>query len=277
MSGQLWQTALTEWNFKPSILIGLVLFCGGYLLVIGPYRRRYHWGPVVPPAQVLRFFLSALVIAFALVSPLDYLSDEYLFSAHMAQHMLLIVVFPLLFWAGIPDWLPEVGARLPWLRKMMGSARLLPLAFLIYNADVLVWHIPGLYQATLDNESLHVIEHLSFILSGLVGWWPVVGRFPKSLAGPSLPARMAYVFVMMFPTTALAALLTLAHNPLIPFYTHAPRITGLTPLADQQLSGLLMWFPGNLVIVILFSVLFFKWFRSSSEEDHDPENQYQPR
>jgi cytochrome c oxidase assembly factor CtaG len=133
---------------------------------------------------------------------------------------------------------------------------------LIYNAVFWTWHLPSFYQAALNNENIHIVEHLFFIGAGLISWWPMAGRSQSALPLASYPIRMVYVFFMMFPMVLLASIITFAKHTIYPFYDQVPRLWGLSAIDDQQLAGLIMWIPGNLIYFIAFASLFFRWFRS---------------
>ena len=263
---------LASWNFAPSIWLGFVFLVGGYALAVGPLRRRNKWGPPVSKIRQGSFYLGMLAAWLALVSPLDYVSDNYLLSAHMVQHLLLILVAPPLALAGFPDWLVDRGLSGGFLRSIVYQVtRPLP-AFLFFNGLFLVWHLPGLYDAALADEGVHIVEHLCFLLSAIVGWWPVLGPSRRFAPPSSQPVQMLYMFFNMFPSTALAAIITFSTNPPYPFYASVPRLWSLSVQADQQLAGLIMWIPGTMVFFIFFSLIFARWFNAQSSEDEGAPN-----
>ncbi|HEX2981773.1 MAG TPA: cytochrome c oxidase assembly protein [Anaerolineaceae bacterium] len=237
--------ATLRWSFEPSILIGLAAFAGAYGLAVGPLRRRWRLGSTVPLARQLAFTLGTLCAFIALVSPLDELADHALFSAHMAQHVLLTFVAPPLWLIGMPAWL---AARLVPAKARAVLANPL-VAFTVFNAVMWLWHLPAAYDAALGNETLHIGEHLMFMGSALIGWWPVLG---PDLTGQMRPAvKLGYLIPSLFSCTALAALITLSAVPLYPFYAQTTLAWGLTPLVDQQVGGLVMWMTGDLIDLIL--------------------------
>jgi cytochrome c oxidase assembly factor CtaG len=247
-----------DWNLDPTLLLGIALLVGGYFYAIGPLRPRYTLGPPAGDRQVAAFLAAVVTLVVALLSPLDALGDRYLFSAHMVQHMLLAVVFPPLFLLGIPGWLLA-----PLLRRrpvlLVGLALTNPFAaFFLLNGALYIWHLPPLYDATLTNEALHVFEHLIFLATGVLFWWPVLGPAPE-LPRLSRPLAVLYLFLACQPMVLLGALLTFASQPFYSPYVAAPRIWGATPLGDQQLGGLIMWLPTNIPYLIALSVLFFQW------------------
>ena len=236
---------MASWSFEPSVVLGMGLWLADYLLIIGPVRARRQWGPRVPGRQVAAFCLGTLVALAALVSPLDALADQTLFSAHMVQHMLLTFVAPPLWLLGTPGWL--VARLIP--RRWLEAATQPLVAFAVFNGVMWIWHVPAAYDAALRSEPLHIFEHLCFMAAAVIGWWPVLAPTPGGRLAP--PLRLAYLVPSLFSCTALAALITLSSAQLYGFYGHAAAIWGLTPLADQQLGGLAMWLPGDMLYLAL--------------------------
>jgi putative membrane protein len=257
------------WNWEPSVLIGLTLLTAAYLAAVGPLRRRLRYGPPVPPGRIIAFLLANLILFIALVSPLDHLSDEVLFSAHMAQHILLLGFVPVLWLVGLPEGLLNALVQSSALRQVMRQFTSPIQAFIIMNLVMLTWHVPALYDAALGNETVHLFEHLSFMAAAVIGWWPIFGRFEEAAPRPDLGVQLIYLFLMMFPSTALAAWITLSRTIVYPFYGNAPIQLGLTPEADQQLAGLLMWIPGNALSFMIFTLVFFRWFQHASSQEND--------
>jgi cytochrome c oxidase assembly factor CtaG len=257
-----------SWTWEPTVLVGLALLTAAYLYAAGPLQKKASYGPPVPRRRIVSFLLGNLVVFFALVSPLDHLSDHILFSAHMVQHILLIGFAPVLWLTGLPDGLLDYLIRPAWLRTLAYELTRVVPAFLILNGILLFWHIPGFYDAALESEPLHAFEHLTFMAAAVVGWWPVFGRFPEAAPRASLGIQIFYLFLMMFPSTALAAWITLSPIILYPFYGNEPLVFGLTPIDDQQLSGLIMWIPGNALFFIVFSLSFIRWFQQSSQDTY---------
>ena len=255
------------WTWEPSVLVGLGLWLAGYFLVTGPLRRRWNL-PAVSPWRRAAFYLGTLMVFIALVSPLDRLADEFLFSAHMAQHMLLMMIAPPLWLLGLPDGLVDrLVPRKAW--PVTGFLVTPVAAFIVYNLIMLAWHLPGLYGAALENQGVHILEHAMFMAAGVLGWWPVLGRSQNAAPPASPPIKMIYLFLMMFPMTMLAAVITFARAPFYPFYAEAPRLWGLSVLDDQQIAGLLMWIPGNMIFFLPFGFIFFRWMDRESREGID--------
>jgi cytochrome c oxidase assembly factor CtaG len=249
---------LTAWHFIPSVVVGCVALAGLYLYAIGPLRRRSALGEPVKRSRVVVFLLGVLVILLALISPLDELGDEYLFSAHMLQHLLITLVAPPLLLWGTPGWLIRPLLRQPLILRLAKGLTLPVVAFALFNGDIFLWHAPVLYDATLENEGIHVVEHLTFIITALIFWWPVLSPLEGELGPLTLPGQVLYLFLSGMPMVLLGAGLTFV-PPLYAPYLAAPRIWGISPGTDQELGGLIMWVPANIMVIVLMSVLFLRW------------------
>jgi len=263
---------LTQWNLDPSILIGTAIVMGTYLYAVGLLRKPYRLIDGVTRRHVISFYLGVLIIFFALTSPIDALGDRYLFSVHMVQHLLLTLVAPPLLLIGTPEVLlkPLIRPRSVYL-----LARFLTnpyMAFFLFNADFWIWHIPTLYDATLTNEYIHILEHITFIVFGVINWWPMFSPLPEELPPLSTGAQILYLFLSGMPMVALGAGLTFA-GPLYSPYLQAPRVWGLSPVTDQQLGGLIMWVPGNIVYIIIVSILFIRWMQQQEAKQRAKEAQ----
>ncbi len=247
-----------RWDLHPSVVVGLVLLGGLY----------GHWGGLAARRrQVASFAAALLVVFFSLNGPLHNLSDGYLFSAHMGQHLVLTLVFPPLLLYGTPAWVvrPLLAPRV--LRFAAWATRPVPAAA-IFLAPITLWHFPAFYEAALRHHPLHVAQHLVFIATSVLMWWPVLSPVPE-LPRLSYPGQMLYLFLLGIPMSIVGAFITLADGVLYPFYAAAPRVVDLTPLADQQIGGLLMWVPGGLVFWLAMTVVWFRW--SVREEQGEAE------
>lgn len=251
------QALLTEWRWEPSVLIGIALFTAAYLYLVGPVREKYHLGPAVTRAQVTYFVLSTAVLIVALLSPLDYIGDRYLFSAHMVQHLLLAAVWPPLLLLATPSWVARAIFQLPG--HSIAAFLVYPaFAILLFNVDIYIWHLPILYDQTLSSEGIHILEHLTFMALGVLNWWPVLSPEPSQRL--SYPLQVLYLvldgMLMMIP----GIVFTFAPSSFYPPYEAAPRLWGLSSGADQQFGGLIMWYPGDLPYAVLLVVAFYRWF-----------------
>ncbi len=254
---------LTAWNWDPTIVIGTALIVGLYLYAIGPLRKRHGFEPA-SKGQISAFLLGMGLMFLALVSPLDELGDSYLFSAHMVQHLFLTMVGPPLLLIGTPEWFIRPIVR---NKALFAVARFLTypaIAFVVFNADFFIWHAPALYNATLENQNIHILEHMTFIIFGLLNWWPIFSP-SKDLPRLSIGGQTLYMFVSGMPIVLLGAGLTFA-SPLYAPYIAAPRVWGISAATDQQLGGLIMWIPGNIIIIVIMSALFLRWMQKKDKE-----------
>ena len=262
---------LTQWSLEPSILIGTALITGLYLYAIGPFRRRHFTEEPVKSAQTFAFLAGVFVMFLALVSPLDELGDSYLFSAHMLQHLFLTIVGPPLLLLGTPEWLVNqvLGNRI-----IFQIAKVLTypvVAFFLFNADFWLWHAPPLYNATLENQTIHIVEHLTFIFFGLCYWWPIFSP-SKKLPPLHIGGQILYLFLSGMPSVLLGAGLTFS-PPLYAPYIAAPRVWGISAATDQQLGGLIMWVPVSIFYIVIMSILFIRWMLQQEEKQQARERE----
>lgn len=260
---------LTAWNWSPSLIIGAVLVSGLYFYALGPYHTRYYSSVPIKRAQTIAFLLGVLIMLLALISPLDELGDDYLFSAHMLQHLCLTTFGPPLLLVGIPEWMLERLLQKRAIFLVLKGLVWVPVAFLLYNADFFLWHAPSLYNATLENEAIHIFEHLTFIVFGILSWWPILSPSSK-LPRLSLGGQILYIFLNGMPAVLLGAGLTFM-PPLYAPYLAAPRAWGLSPTTDQQLGGLLMWVPVNIFYITIMSGLFIRWMQKQEARQIEAE------
>jgi putative membrane protein len=250
---------LTQWNWEPSILIGTVLITGLYLYAIGSLRKRYFPEEPVKTGQTVSFLLGMLLMFLSLVSPLDELGDSYLFSAHMVQHLVLTMVGPPLLVIGTPGWFIKPLVRNKIAFRIAKALTYPAVAFVLYNVDFWLWHAPPLYNATLENQNIHILEHLTFIVFGILNWWPMFSQ-SKDLPRLSIGGQVLYLFLSGMPSVLLGAGLTFS-PPLYAPYIAAPRVWGISAATDQQLGGLIMWVPVSISYIVVMSVLFIRWMQ----------------
>lgn len=243
------------WHADPSVLIGLALLSGWYAYSA---RRLDARGEGPTRGQRLWFLLAVVTVLAALTGPLHDLSDRYLFTAHMAQHLLLMLAFPPALLLSLAPGMLRPLLRPGWA---FAAARFLTrpvLAFALCNAVFAVFHLPHLYDLTLRDHNLHILEHLLFVSTAIVLWWPLLSPLPQ-LPPMSYAAQLLYLFAQVLPGSLIGGLIANAQRPLYPFYAAAPRITPLTAVQDQQLGAIVMWVGGGTFFLIAFTVVFFRW------------------
>jgi putative membrane protein len=234
---------MNTWDWEPSVIAGCAALAIVYTALVR--RHGFHRAPY--------FFAGVLLLLLDLVSPLDALADQYLFSAHVLQHLLLALVIPPLLLLGTPAF--DLG-RLNKLERAIGQP---PVSWLLGVGVMLAWHIPALFNTALANDGLHIVQHLSFLITGTIFWWPILAPL-ESRRLPALSA-IAYLFSACVCCSLLGAFLTFAPAGLYPAYLNPrARLWGLDPASDQQLGGMLMWVPGCFVYLagILWTVK--RWY-----------------
>jgi putative membrane protein len=257
-----------SWAWQPAIVLGLGLVAAGYGYVFYYLWQRNRLKGMFERGELRRsqpwYFAAGLVTLFiALVSPIDVLSDS-LFSAHMVQHMLKIMVAAPLILLGLPAFFFQPFRQYGRLNTVLAGLTHPASAFILFNLTLLGWHLPVLYEATLSNSLIHDLEHALFFYTALLSWWPLLSPFPE-LPRLSYPAQMLYIFLMAIPAGLLSAVLVFSSQPFYPAYAAVPRLWGLTALADQQIGGLIMMIPGKAIYLIALTVVFFIWFNQDEE------------
>jgi cytochrome c oxidase assembly factor CtaG len=245
------------WPLDPSVYIGLVALVLAYVwLARGRDAQRRHY---------IFFGAGVLLIWAALETPIDTLADDLL-TAHMVEHMVLYVCAPPLLLLGLT---PAMAARLirvvPPIRALTEP---LP-AVLLSTLGLLFWHVPSIYDAGLQNGTLHICEHLTFLVVGVIFWWPLLASTSRQARWTLSPlAKLVYLALGSLPMMAVALVLQFAPGVLYTPYLHAPRVSGfLTPHTDQTVGGAVMMFMDMSVMIWDALVVFFRWFRIEVEAD----------
>jgi putative membrane protein len=255
-----------HWSLNISALIAIGVYAWIYLRRFVQARREAG-GRGAGPAQLLAFTGAIAVMITALISPLDGLGEDYLFSAHMVQHILIGDIAPLLVLLS----LSRVIMR-PLTRRLMSVERALgPFAhpatgIAVWLTLIYVWHIPAMYNAALNHTAVHALEHACFFAAGIALWWPLVQPVPmrRRLTGLSI---FAYLLVAKLSLGVLGVVLTWSHGVAYSYYEHVPRIWGLSPLEDQNVGGAIMMVEQSLVLVVAFAILFVRMLLQSEEDE----------
>jgi len=250
-----------------TMTLALLLGASGVLYAVGVrhlWQRAGAWRGI-RNVHLVRFVLGWLVLAGALLSPIDAFADRS-FALHMLQHELIMLVAAPLFvlarpleafaWSLAPGMRRRVAdaTHLPWAKRGSRALTRQSSAWCLHAGALWIWHVPALFIAAVANPALHVLQHACFFGSALLFWWSVL-RFRAALQSTG---AMASVLTTMLHTSALGALLTLAAHPM---YVAAGQATilGLTALEDQQLGGLIMWVPGSLAYLVAALVIAAGW------------------
>ena len=261
-----WHDLIRAWSFEPLVVISLVLTAVVFIIGLYHLKRRS-----IRTWEALCFAGGWLALFVALVSPV-HAWGRVLFSAHMSQHeILMLVAAPLLvlgrpliafLWALPLNWSRSLGnvSKITWINRVWRTLTIPLVAWLLHAVALWTWHIPALFEATLYSDAIHTLQHLSFLLSALLFWWALI-HGPQGAMGYG--AAVLYLFTTSVHSGALGALLTVAGSVWYPSYTPLTASWGLTPLEDQQLGGLIMWIPASLVYVIAGLALFAGWLREA--------------
>jgi putative membrane protein len=261
-----------DWAFDPPLVLVIdlaILYWLGARRTVTPARKR--------GAQRVRdacFYASLFVLAVALASPIERLSAD-LFWVHMIQHVLLIVVAaPLLvlsapwvrLWRCLPldtrRWLARglsQGERTAPLRAISHTLGRPVASFVAFSVVLLGWHVPALFDATLESSTLHAFEHTLFFCTAVLFWKQAI---PSPPLHTRLLAVQRVVFLIggMIVSWVLAVVLALAPHPLYSYYAHLPsRPGGISAMADQQLAAGIMWVPGSVTFLIVLFVYIHRW------------------
>lgn len=252
-----------HWHTEAGLLTDLLLLVLLYGLGVGWLRQRLAPGAAWPRRQALRFLLGVGLFYSAIASPLDSLGEQFLLSAHMVQHLLLIYPVPLLLLTGVPGWLLRPCLAHPWVAPVVRWVTTPLVALVIFHGTVGLWHIPGLYEWALRDRTVHNVEHLAFLSTAVLLWWPIVSpvaQFPRLSWG----AQALYLLAMVIGQMPVFAYVTFASTVLYPTYEAAPRIVPLTALEDQQLGGILMHTAGMGVLFVALVVVFRRWYQAEN-------------
>ena len=267
---------LQRWDLAPYILIPLAVICGAYLLGRWRLSRRTKYR-VVHLGDTLFFVGGGVVLTLVLVSPIDVYGGD-LFFMHMIQHLsLMMIAAPLLLlaspmavflWAFPGTIRHQLGRAFTpngVLRRVLTGVTVPVIAWLFYVVVIWAWHVPVVYDKALEQEWLHIVEHLVMFGAAVIFWWPVIGPAPIRSHLP-YPFRFLYLFLALSQNIVLAAILTFADSPVYAHYEDSPEHWGLGVDLDQQLGGILMWLPGAMMYFTALGILFYIWVSQEERE-----------
>jgi cytochrome c oxidase assembly factor CtaG len=264
----------TAWNLDPLLVSGLAV---AWLV----HERGRTRGPQRGRIWRARSFTAAMVVvAVALVSPLDALASA-LASAHMVQHVVLVLVAAPLLAFSAPGVALLRGSPVVVRRAVSRGRRRFGLSrsrlrllrdpaavWLLHVVTLWFWHAAGPYGAALEHELVHVLEHVTFLVTAVLFWRVVLGGRLSGRVAPGLAVLL--VFAMALQSVLLSALMTFAPTPWYPAYATTTEVWHLDPLADQQLAGVIMWVPAGLIYVGCALVLMATWLRATEAEPTAP-------
>jgi putative membrane protein len=259
-----------QWHIHPDVWLLMLTLIGGYIVL----TRR--WGAVdapdpprpVPIRKQAAFFLGVAFLWIGSDWPIHEISENYLLSVHMVQHMIYTFIAPPLLLMGLPTWFLRRLLAPKWLNRFVRSVTRPLVALIVFNAFIAVSHWPALVDFALRHEIVHFGIHLVLVSTALAMWWPVVAPLPE-FPRLSEPVKMMYLFAQSILPTVPASFLTFADGAIYKFYESVPRLWGVSVVGDQQMAGLIMKIGGGLLLWSIIAVLFFKW--SAKEESQSSE------
>jgi cytochrome c oxidase assembly factor CtaG len=246
-------SASTTWSFEPLQLVPVIL---GGLLYAKRARTLARRGTPVEWWRLALFGLGIALILIALVSPIATLGEQESFAFHMVQHLLLGDLAPLCVVAGLtgPLLRPILSVRAVRALRILAH----PLVALpLWTTNLLLWHLPTLWEAALRNQAVHALEHVCFFTAGAIMWAAVVEVLP----GPEwfgTAAKMGYILGVRIVSTILGNVLIWAGTPFYVTYEEAHRPWGLSAAADQGIAGAAMMIEGSVVTIGALAWLFLR-------------------
>ena len=240
-----------------------MILAWGYALLTGPLRGKLTNDTTPLGWRGWSYYGSLVLFYLAVGSPFDQLGERFLFSAHMAQHVVLIYPCAILFLVGLPPWILETISDRPVLGPLGWFLTRPVVAGIIYVMIQSVWHLPALYDLALQDRFVHVAEHVTFFGSALLFWYPILGhsrQWPTITYG----SQMIYLFAVAVGLTPLFVAVTFSSEVLYPTYEFAPRIIeNFGPMDDQLLAGAIMKLSNVLMTFFAFCYVFIRWYRQS--------------
>jgi putative membrane protein len=257
------------WRWQPHpevwLLVGGVILLAIYALrVVGP-KVVPAGTPVVSRSQLAWLALGVVLLWFASDWPVHDIAEEYLFSVHMTQHLLLTFAVPPVFLLATPEWLARLvlgHGRVK--RAFYRIARPVPAA-LAFNALQLLTHWPGVVNTSVEHALVHYVVHAALVSTAFLLWIPVCGPLPELRI--SYPAQMLYLFVTSIVPTVPAAWLTFAEGSVYSAYDIPQRLGDISVTTDQQAAGLVMKLVGGGFLWLIITIRFFQWASKFSDTD----------
>jgi len=253
--------AFPGWQPHPDVWLLVGMLVAGYATAIarlGPRHARPN-EPAVTRFQAVCFGAGALAILVASDWPIHDIGERYLFSVHMAQHLVYSIIAAPLLLLGTPAWLARVILGPPAvLRVARALCRFVP-ATIIFNLVVIVTHVPVVVDAALEHAAVHFLLHSVVLLSALIVWMPLVSPLPEIPRFHPL-MRMLFLFLQSIVPTVPASFLTFGDRPLYHFYETVPRLFGIPALDDMQHAGLIMKIGAGTALWVIIAIVFFRWY-----------------
>ena len=284
---------LLSWDLRPEVLATLalagIIYSRGWLHIRGLSSARVEGGkgglqhPLATGWRLTAYLVGLLLLGLALMSPIDVLGGQ-LFTMHMIQHLLLVMIVPPLLWLANPlpfyMWGLPGRARRPAggllnrrsrLRRGLHALTAPGLVWMAFVAVFLGWHDPTAYNAALRSDAVHDLEHLTFFVSAMVFWWLVIGAGPR-LRPLSRALRIGLLLAVVPVNMAAGVTIAFASQPIYTYYTTVPRLWGLTVMTDQMIGGVIMWIPGSMMFILAALILISRLVQAEAEKEPLPES-----
>ncbi|MCF7970220.1 MAG: cytochrome c oxidase assembly protein [Methylococcaceae bacterium] len=273
-----WQPIWSAWIYTPEVAIPMLLTVVVYFR--GRAKRR-EIGRPVSTGQTITFLLGMLCFVISLQSPIEPLSEHFLFF-HQIEHLLMRGLGPLLLILSMPlapllQGLPKIVRHniltpiirnkiIQWLYQFFGHPII---ASVLFIATLLIWQIPSLHNQALADQSLHNTMHTTMIITGFFFWWLICDPRQKS-ARISFGVRLIILWLVTIPNTIIGAIITLKKDPIYAAYDVLDGRLNIETMLDQQLGGIIVWGPGGMMGLIGTAVVFFLWTRKDKKIRYAP-------
>jgi putative membrane protein len=256
-----------HWHTEPFLLLSLLGLGWAYALCLWPLREKIAPGERVRARDPICFYLGLGLIYIAVGSPIDSIGEQFLFSVHMFQHMLLMFFVPVLLYNGLPGWLCDGILRLsPGFRKVWRFLTHPVFAGLFIVVNYGVWHIPWVYEAALRDKTIHIMEHAFMFGTAFLMFWGLMSR-SKLVPQSSYPTKMLTIFLVTIGFMPVFGMLAFSGQVLYPTYEWAPRIVNISPLEDQVLGAVIMKVIGMIFGLGGLGLNFYLWAREQTKDD----------
>lgn len=260
---------LPSWHLHLDVWVLLAGIEVMYLLAMREHRRHTAGGDPHWKRKVALFSIGMAVLWIGSDWPIHDLSERYLYSVHMLQHLLFTLVAPPLIIAGMPVWMVRVLLRPKPVSVVFRFLTKPVVALLLFNGVLLFIHWPAVVDLSVHSELAHFLLHSLIFGSAIVMWWPVMSPLPELPSLP-LPAQMLYLFLQSLAPTIPASFLTFGSTPIYTAYVAFPRIWGISVMDDQLLAGLTMKLLGGAILWGFIATIFFRWFEREHRDGLDP-------
>ena len=244
---------LTSWTLEPLQLAPIVLIAVAYAVRGRTLARR---GQPVPGWRIALFSLGIALLVIAVASPIAEIGEKELFSFHMTQHLLIGDLAPLCILAGLTGPLLRPILALPGVMRLRVLANPF-VAFPVWATNLVLWHLPVLYEGAVEHGALHAFEHVAFFSAGIVLWLPILETLPAP-EWFGTGAKLAYIVGVRLVATIVGNVFIWAGSPFYGVYEGRDDYLGLSPGADQSLAGSLMMLEGSIVTIVALAWLFLR-------------------